>query len=296
MRSASRQLPDGGREEAGYLPASPDVFGFLHLPEPPARAGVVVCSAIHAEMGVNYRREVLLSRRLAAAGVAVQRFCYCGTGHSGGNAEQLDLVAMVDDAAAALDALRRATNTDRIAVVGTRLGAVVAAATAREHMLAAATLWDPVEDARQHLRMVLRAGLIRDLKDGGDGRARSGLSAQQLRAAGSCDILGYSVTQRLYDSLEGRGVASELGGAQLPIHVVAFSAAPQPGIARLVSALTTAGHRVRHDAVELDQAWWFGGSGIGDGEAKQEATDALVSLTARELMSALGVGESRVPA
>ncbi len=92
--------------------------------------GVLVCSPLHAEMQRNYRREVLLSRRLASAGAAVERFHYRGTGNSAGEPGRLALDTMIEDGIAAVHHLQQRVGGVPLVVLGTRVGGLVAAAVA----------------------------------------------------------------------------------------------------------------------------------------------------------------------
>src|SRR3989304_5088377 len=89
-------------ETAGFfgLPGE-RLFGGTHLPAGAIHGGLVISSSIGPEQLTSYRNEVVLARRLAAAGVAVQRFHYRGSGHSDGEDVDLTLGTMVGGAAAA---------------------------------------------------------------------------------------------------------------------------------------------------------------------------------------------------
>ena len=102
------------------------LFGCLHIPAGEVRGGLVICSPILADFGANYQREVNLARHLAADGVAVQRFHPRGTGHSDGDAADLTLQSLIDDATQAFAHLRDRLPGRTIAVLGTRFSALVA--------------------------------------------------------------------------------------------------------------------------------------------------------------------------
>ncbi|MDP8959415.1 MAG: alpha/beta hydrolase, partial [Actinomycetota bacterium] len=130
--AARRRLAgSGGWEEAWWFgPDGQRLFGFLHLPEGRPRAGIVVCSPLHAEFLRNYRREVLVARALAARGFAVQRFHYRGTGSSDGQASEATYETMRQDALLAAGHVLERSGATRLGFLGTRWGALVAAAGA----------------------------------------------------------------------------------------------------------------------------------------------------------------------
>lgn len=137
------------------------VFGCRHEPASAAVAGVVVCLGAPFDGGIDDGRSARLSRRLAAAGIAVQRFRYRGTWPSEGELGAHGFAGLVDDARRALDLLVGRTGVRRVAVVGARLGALVAARLARDVPGAPVVLWAPVADARSALEQAARARAVR---------------------------------------------------------------------------------------------------------------------------------------
>ncbi len=184
------------REEATFFGTSHDLlFGVLHLPHGTPSAGVVVVSPLHMELVRNYRREVLLARTLAAHGIAVQRFHYRGTGHSDGDSTALSCDSMLDDLADAVAHLRSRTGVERLALVGTRLGALVASVgNAGGDPIA---LWEPVVDATRYYREVGRFGLMRAAA--GRGTPPPSTSAE-LEQRGMVNVLGYELTADLLET------------------------------------------------------------------------------------------------
>ena len=121
----------GIREEVSLFGSSePYMFGTMHLPAGEAHAAVVICASVHAELIHVYRKEVLLGRALAAAGIAVQRYHYRGEGNSQGDSDLLNLDAMDESVAEARQHLARHVDVDRIGYVGTRMGAFAAISAA----------------------------------------------------------------------------------------------------------------------------------------------------------------------
>ncbi len=154
-------------EEASFFRSgSHRLFGVLHRPTAPAAGGLVVCPSIHAEFIAGYRIEVSLARALASRGIAVQRFHYYGTGHSGGEADETSFATMRADALAAAERLSKHAEVGGPAFLGTRFGALVAASAASEHPESSLLLVEPTLEARRFFRDAWRAVLIRDVKEG----------------------------------------------------------------------------------------------------------------------------------
>jgi alpha/beta superfamily hydrolase len=140
---------DGGvRDEVELFGWPQQVLGCRHTPAAGARAGAVVCLPAPFGGAVDDGRASRLGRRLARAGVAVQRFHYRGSPVSDGDPAAITFAGLVDDARRAADLLARRTGVERIGLVGARLGALVAARVGREHPGSPVALWEPVVDPR----------------------------------------------------------------------------------------------------------------------------------------------------
>lgn len=106
-------------------------FGWLH---PAAgRRGVVLCAPYGNEALTTHRAWRAFAERLADAGLPTLRFDYPGTGDSAGGEEDPDrLRAWIDGIHAAMRFLRASTGVEEVALVGLRLGALLAAVAANE--------------------------------------------------------------------------------------------------------------------------------------------------------------------
>ncbi len=96
----------------------------------------------------------VLAEQLEQAGFTVLRFDYSGTGDSSGGQEVARITAWLEDIQTAAAELARAAPGTRLAVVGVRLGATLAALASARAMLRVRhlVLWDPVIDGLAYLR------------------------------------------------------------------------------------------------------------------------------------------------
>lgn len=150
------------REEIDLFGGPDRLFGCRHLPAVASGAGVLVCLGAPSEGPVDDGRAARLGQRLAEAGVAVQRFHYRGAWPSDGDPRIVGFDTLVEDAARALDLLRDRAAVRRVAFVGARLGALVAARVARAEPRAAVALWAPVPDPRTALEQAARVRVARE--------------------------------------------------------------------------------------------------------------------------------------
>ncbi|HZP36760.1 MAG TPA: alpha/beta fold hydrolase [Methylomirabilota bacterium] len=109
-----------------------EVAGVLHLPAPgpgAARSAAVPCVVACHGMGASKESDkyLLLGRELPAAGLALARFDFRGSGESGGRHEEATIESRVADVEAVLDHLAKRPEIDgRFGLLGSSLGGYVA--------------------------------------------------------------------------------------------------------------------------------------------------------------------------
>jgi dienelactone hydrolase len=135
-------------------PVGRPLFTWMDLPEDGVVAGVaVLCPTMGLEAEYSARALGDLAQRLAGAGWAALRVDYAATGDSAGSWADSDLVAgWLGDIRLAID-YARDLGAPRIAVVGLRIGATLAAAeVARGTGVDDLLLWDPCATGKAFLR------------------------------------------------------------------------------------------------------------------------------------------------
>jgi alpha/beta superfamily hydrolase len=272
------------REEVALLDlGGREMFACAHLPNRSPIGGLVICCPLHAEFQTNYRREVLLARQLAGRGVAVQRFHYRGTGNSGGELEDATFSSMKEDAVSAARHLRASAGIERISFLGTRWGALVAAA-ASENGNAPLVLWEPVTSSDRYFREVFRAATIRDLREGTSAHP-AGELLRKLNAEGTVDVLGYSVHRNLYDSAQQSTLEEELGTTPRDVLLVQLSRTSElrAPYRRLVESLQRNQVPVEVEAIQANEAWWFS----NDPSRSRSVTEAVIRSTVSWLIARL---------
>lgn len=155
MRVISCKLP----AKVHYFGVEGGLLGTLHQPTRlrARTAAVLLCNPFGEEASRAHRIYRVLATQLERAGYACLRFDYGHTGDSRGAGEDATLAGWVADVGVAAEALRAASGSPRVVLVGLRLGATIAAlATAAgvpaRHLIA----WDPVLDGRAYLDELVR--------------------------------------------------------------------------------------------------------------------------------------------
>jgi alpha/beta superfamily hydrolase len=247
------------RETVEFFGAENDrIAGTTYAPvERKPVGGMVVCPSICNDFLRNYRREVMLARRLGAQQVAVQRFHYRGTGNSDGEEMALTYPAMQADVARAVGRLDEAVGAGPRAFLGSRFGALLAASAASAVPGAPLILIDPVVAADRFFREAWRASLAGALREGRRPPGREAMLAE-FDQHGSVDILGHTVGHALYASASGRTLMGELGDTIRPVLLMQLGGQSlRPDNERLVADLTDLGFSIDVEIADYVQSWWF---------------------------------------
>jgi pimeloyl-ACP methyl ester carboxylesterase len=266
--------------------AGDSIFTASHTPTGRCRGTLLICPPILGESLVIYRREVNLADMLAERGIAVQRFHYRGSGHSGGSEAGITFHAMVDDALAALGALEDRVGAGSVGFLGTRWGALVAAECARRIGGSSLVLWDPVVDPNEFVEEAIRARVMRRMKKGQGRRTPMSEELAQLEQRGWLDILGYRLCNGLTRSAEGHSLTQLLTGWEGALLTVIFGARGGRRAAGLNHVKRIEGALPSGDLVTLPEelpVWFSGRSTQGSAE--------LLGTTSRWILGALS-GES----
>ena len=267
---------DGAWVRVGFIEtATGDLFAAVHGPAGEPRGVALICPPPLAEGPRNYRREYQLAAGLAEGGVAAMRFHPIGSGQSGDG--PFTIASMSADASNALGALLAEFGDLPVAVVGTRLAAVVAARTTPAG--GTLVLWDPVVDGSAYAKEVMRARRLSELASGESSKEED--PSNRIRADnGPVDVVGYPVDRTLLDEATSQPL-SEVENAAKRIEIVEMSrkGTPRPAVLALAEQWRGRGADVRIDTVAAAESWWFGSAGKGGRlEVEVTATEA-VTLT-----------------
>jgi pimeloyl-ACP methyl ester carboxylesterase len=136
------------------------LYGVLHpAAEPRSRRGALVLGPWGWEALRAHRTLTALADRLASSGRDVFRFDYSGAGDSFGRHDDVSVEAWLEDAGHAIDELKAAAGVRRIALVGLRLGGLLAArlAATRSREIDRIVVWDPPASGDRFLEWMAEA-------------------------------------------------------------------------------------------------------------------------------------------
>lgn len=218
------------------------LFGAYDAPPVGGRCGAVLCYPFAREYLLAHGTYRYLARALAGAGFHVLRFDYFGTGDSAGEPEAADATQWLDDIGVAIDELRDMAGVERVALVGLRYGAVLAAKAARMHRdVGRLVLWEPLTDGAGYL---------------------AGLGPRGTDAP--WEVQGTLVSAQLRRDIEG--VTLDAFGAGLPRTLLLTSDDAADGSAALREHLSAQGvvHEARYvpDIAIWAREWGSGGIGM----------------------------------
>lgn len=133
-----------------------ELYGTLHEPAgAPKELAVVLCYPGPQEYHMTYWAFRRLAQQLARAGVTTLRFDYSCTGDSAGEVTDGRLARWAEDVATAAAELKELSGARRLALVGMRLGAALAArAVAKGLKVSQLVLWEPVLTGRRYLEQL----------------------------------------------------------------------------------------------------------------------------------------------
>lgn len=217
---------------------------------------MLLCSSLYEDFQVNYRSELLVARALASRGCATARFHYRGTGNSDDLTGGMTFETMLDDAHTAASWLVERTGTTRITLVGSRLGALVAAELAARSDHRSLVLWSPILKGGDFFRGMSRASLLAGIRaETRKRRAPEGVE-RGLSGHGSIEMLGNLVHRESYDDLRHRGLPPTIGrGRRVLLVQLGMGEAENPQYDDLVSSWAAGGALVEVLRVRMRQLW-----------------------------------------
>lgn len=204
---------------------------------------MLLCNPFGEEASRAHRTFRVLATQLERAGYAALRFDYSGTGDSLGESADATIEAWLGDIGTAAERLRAASGASRLAVIGLRLGATLAALAAARGVIRPRHLvmWDPVIDGGAYLRELAaqhRAYMRQEM-----GAARR--DRLRIRADGTpVEVLGAPISEALAAQLSAIDLAAGTPGAE---QITLLSTRTTPELERLRARLPSSARWLQLD-------------------------------------------------
>ena len=222
---------------------SAPLFGIYHEPEAAARTPFVFCHPFAEEKLWSHRVFVSFARILARSGHPVLRFDYMGNGDSGGDFAGSSLTTVLDDVQSAMAEVRRRASTDRINLLGLRLGASVASLAAEAATnIDRLVLWAPIVDGHAYMQELLRVNVTTQMAAFKEIREDRDALVAAMKQGRTVNIDGYDLAYPLFSQVSALTLseAKTFAGPCLIAHVDRQLDRPAPGLQRLAGAYPAA--------------------------------------------------------
>jgi alpha/beta superfamily hydrolase len=237
-----------------FGPAHRPLFGLHHPPAgEPRDVGVLLCHPAPQEYQLTHWSFRNLAGLLAREGFHVFRFDYTGTGDSGGDLGDAGIPQWRADVRTAATELRDVAGVSRLACVGLRLGASLAALASEDGLEAEAlVLWDPVLSGA---RWVAECRALED----------SLFTELLVPASTARELVGYPFPAALEVQLRGLDLSATAPPPAGAVHVIAAEDRPDARalVARWSASQAKGGPAVRHTVVREEGAGGSGGALLG---------------------------------
>lgn len=267
--------------EPFFLDSASGPIFVLHRSPSVARGIVIVVPPFAEEMNKTRRQNTLLADRLVAEGFAVLSMDLFGTGDSQGDFADSTWHTWCADVVNCIDWARRA-NYDRIGIVATRLGAILASqALARAGVESERSVfWQPVTDGAQFMNQFVRLRVVSSMMGPGGGETAESITAR-LENGDALDIAGYRLDPRLWNDIRELRLEDEVGKHIGKSTVIEVRRSDDGGISartrKLVQHATSLGVLLESCSVPGDPFW--SSTEIVTNPALVEATAAAFSET-----------------
>jgi exosortase A-associated hydrolase 2 len=185
------------------------IFLLLRAPEKANRC-VLVVPAFGEEMNKSRRQITETAHALVERGFAVLLVDLFGTGDSEGSFAEASWEIWKSDVATAIT-WATATGLSVDALIATRLGCSLAAATLRDNdqTMATSIFWQPVESGRQFMTQFLRLRVAASMMED-DSKETVDRLRERLAAGERLSIAGYTLSSELWRAIDSLKLSSLL--------------------------------------------------------------------------------------
>jgi exosortase A-associated hydrolase 2 len=233
------------------------LFAVYHPAEEAADTAVLFCHAFGEERKSSALTMARLARAVAGEGLPALRFDYYGTGDSEGDFVEADVETRLEDIATAAGWLRERTGCERVALLGLRLGATLAARAAeRLNGVTGLVMIEPVPDGEKYLGGELRRQLIRQMMTHGKGSASRQEIMENLQDEEFVfDLDGFGITGGTYRQICGLSLDDVSYDGPVQVVQIHFNEKPKSELEAVCQAYRDAGAPVTFETLVLPPIW-----------------------------------------
>lgn len=248
-------------EDMFFFPGSGGrkLLGFLHEPKGNRKAtGIVYSHPFAEEKNCSHAIVVKAARELARNGYTVFRYDSSGCGDSEGELTEVTIDDWHCDLGNAVDCLKARTHTTEIAYWGLRTGAGLALLQASQQQDASMLiLWQPIFDYKTYIHQFLRQRLSAEIAALGDNKISVDSLIAEIRSKGFVEVMGYTLSQRLYDSFLTLGNLDFTHSPNCPTQLVSISGTNTPSFAlkKIAGQMTLTAAPIDFTHVQIEPFW-----------------------------------------
>jgi exosortase A-associated hydrolase 2 len=204
------------KEKIFYFTGSNDkrLLGILYKPQSiTLKTGIVYCHPFAEEKNMSHNVAVKACRAFAGLGYPVLRFDMNACGDSEGDLDDVTIDSWNADIDAAAKLLMAESGLQKIAFFGLRLGGGMALLASEKRISPSfLILWEPILDftlyIKQFLRMMISTQIVASVHE----KTTVKTLEDQLKSKVPVNIMGYPITEDLYESFHKV--------SQKPMHVI----------------------------------------------------------------------------
>ena len=258
-------------EPVRFASSGRELAGILHAPASgKARSAVLVVHPFAEEKKFSHRVLVELARELAQRDVATLRFDLSGEGDSAGESEDATLDAWMEDIASARAEVARRFPEIPVTLMGLRLGATFALASASREMGTVPeqrqkqegqspflVLWEPILSGAKYVDEILRRRMIKEMMTTGKKATGRDAVLAQIEADGFLDLDGLAIGRKLIEdisALDAKALAATFTGKALLVQI-AFNAKVSPALEDLAATMRAAGAQAETRGIKEQVLW-----------------------------------------
>lgn len=209
------------------------LFGVMHIPAASRRnTAFLFCTPFGEEKLWTHLVYVNFARALASHGYPVLRFDYRGTGDSEGNFEDATLESCLADIRSAIEILKdQSDQTERLGLLGLRMGATLAALTAETlPQISTLVLWEPILNVDEYMQDLLRVNLTTQMALYKEIRQNREALIRSMKDGLTANVDGYEISAEMFEQFSSLHLPRALNYAKANCLIIQIASKQNPSL------------------------------------------------------------------